>query len=308
MIANFMGISGVMIFSGWLSTRMNYLTRMYSDYMERVSIINSCNNLSIYKNKESQYMTPIKKFRVFKKSNFRVNSYYWKIKTKDSSYYYTTTDDELSTLHNILKTTKISEFRGKCVNDFFEYCLVSYVADENEKLMGQLSKGCLVELNKCGALICTQERFEQMKQNYESTLQTKQDCKYSSHKTPDLYIECNGQSCIIDAYNGTNEKEILKKLNTYSFEFPNCQVYVFSSGVSVLEQLTTKCVPTFSFHCIKDEKLTTVNKIECGTFILEISALCDKYFSEYRVFKSEIFYWLNCEQEGKIIQTNIDSK
>jgi hypothetical protein len=150
-----------------------------------------------------------------------------------------------------------------------------------------------VELKKDGAFICTQERFEQNKRIDE---------------TPDLYIECDGQSCIIDAYNGTSEKEIEKKLNLYSSHFPQSRVYVFSSGVSALEQLTAEDKPTFSFHCITDKTLKRVSRIECGTVVLELSAICDEYFSEYRIFKSEIVYWLNCEQEGTIIQTNLDSK
>lgn len=306
MITDFMGISCVVIFSGWLCTRMNNLAKLYNDYVERVSIINSSDNLSLYKNKESQYMRPIKKFRVFKKSNFRVNLYYWKVKTKDYSYYYTTTDDENSTLHNILRTTKISEFRGKCVNDFFEYCLISYITNEDEELMENLSKGNEVTLEN-NASISTQEHFERRIEGNETTELDNSSC---SKKTPDLYIDCEGQSCVIDAYNGTSKEEIMKKIRSYSSCFPQSRVYVFSSGVSALEQLTTS-KGTFSFYCMDDMNDKTpkkVPKIECGPVILDISEICDRYFSEYRIFKSEIFYWLNCEQEGSIMQTQLDSK
>lgn len=305
-ITDVIGIGGIMVFSGYLSIRMNNLVRLYKEYMERISIINSSDNLSVYKNKESHYMRLIKKFKVFKKSDFSVNSYYWKIKTKDSLYYYTTTDDDKSTLCNILRATKISEFRGKCINDFFEYCLVSYVTNEDQTLLESLSKGESVELGQ-GGVICTQEYFEKSKQIDDETteLDTALD---SSNKTPDLYIKCGDDSCVIDAYNGTGMKEISKKLQSYSKCFPKSRVYVFSSGVSALEQLTDKNKPSFYFHCKEDGELKTVDRIECGTVVLDLSAICNKYFSEYRIFKSDVFYWLNCEQAGTIMQSNIDSK
>lgn len=292
-----------MIFIGWLSNRLDNLSRKFNEYKERVSIINSNDNLSKYKNKERHYLKTINKYRVFKKSNFKVNTYYWRIKTKDSSYYYTTTDDEHNTLQNILRSTKISEFRDKCVNDFFEYCLVSYVTNEDEELMEKLSQGKSVILQG-GAIVRTEEYFEKTKRAETTEL----DGQVSSQKTPDLYIECGDEACIIDAYNGTSEKEILRKLNAYSESFPNARVYVFSSGVSRFEQLTAKDQPTFAFYCQPREgnKPIQVDSIQCGTISFDISIIREKYFSEYRIFQSEVFYWINCQQAGDIIRSSHD--
>ena len=307
-LVNDLGIYDILISQSYLTYRMINWARLYKEYMEIVSIINSSDNLSFYQNKESHYMKLIKKFKVFKKSDFSVNSYYWKIKTKDCLYYYTTTDNDKFTLYNILRATKISEFRGKCINDFFEYCLVSYVTNEDQTLLESLSKGERVELGQ-GGLLCTQEYFEKNKLIVDATTEVHVDHALdSSYKTPDLYITCGNHSCIIDAYNGTNEKEILKKLQSYSECFPKSRVYVFCSGVSALEQLTSKNKSSFSFHFKEGGKLKTVDRIECGTVVLDLSAICNKYFSEYRIFRSDIFYWLNCEQAGTIMKSNIDSK
>ena len=54
----------------------------------------------------------LKKYKVFKKSDFHVNQYYWKIKTQDCKYYYTNSSNaqsEKETLKRILQVTKISQ-------------------------------------------------------------------------------------------------------------------------------------------------------------------------------------------------------
>ena len=292
-----MSILGITTISSLFSMWLKNIVEVYNNYMNNLELINSSNNLSIYQNKESHYMTQIRKFMVFKKSNFKINSYYWTVKTKDSLYYYTTTDNEMETLSNILKTTKLSEFRGKCIDHFFEYCLVSYITNENVQLMRRLSKGETGYLQD-GVCVRTQEYFELLNEEIEM------DTSYKKRGTPDLFIEYNGNSFIIDSYNGTNEKEIRKKINFYKSRFENVVVYIFSSGVSTLEQFTAKITPTFMFFGLEGEKLAVIQKIKCGPIVLDIDLLRKQYFTEYRIFKSEIYYWLCCEQEGAILKTN----
>jgi hypothetical protein len=265
---------------------MNSIVQLYHAYLERFAIINSSDNLSKYRDKESHYFKSIKKYKVFKKSNSSVNTYYW-IVNNDCSCYYTTTDDDVETLQHILRVTKISELRTNYVNYYFEFILFSYIMGENITLLNELKEKHTVTLSN-GVKISTQEYSRAQ--------------EYS--KTPVLMIEYEGQLCIIDDYNGSSEKEIRSKINVYSQHFPGACVYVFSSGVSRLEQLSTKTRPTFSFHCITDGNLTEVPEISRGPLVLKISDLSNNYFSEYSIFKSEIFYWMSCEQQGCILRTH----
>ena len=293
MISNYIGILFIIMLNNWFGIKFKSFFDLYKECMDNVAILESPENLTVYKNKSNYYMASIRKFKVFKKSNFDINSYYWSIKTKDSSYYYTTTDNEVETLSNILKTTKISEFRSKCVNDFFKYCLVSYITKENKQQMKQLSRGEMVTLHD-GVCIRTEEYFEENSGK-----------EFTKKVTPDLFISCKEQYCIIVAYNGTNLKEIKTKISYYSrFSKTKANFYVFSSGVSTLEQLTAKKSPVFTFYCMENGDLNAVAKIQCGSIVLDIGELREKYFTEYSIFKNELHYWLHCEKEGTIVKTN----
>jgi hypothetical protein len=50
--------------------------------------------------------------------------------------------------------------------------------------------------------------------------------------------------------------------------------------------------------------LNAVAKIQCGSIVLDIGELREKYFTEYSIFKNELHYWLHCEKEGTIVKTN----
>jgi hypothetical protein len=124
-------------------------------------------------------------------------------------------------------------------------------------------------------------------------------------KTPDVVIETKGGKIIIDAYNGTSEKAILKKIRVYRSAFPNAEVYVFCSLVATLEQIVQSRTQ-FKFFTADAAGAAVV---ECQTIAVthdwSISAadVNDTYVDEYCTFRAELQYWLYCEVRRKIVQT-----
>lgn len=273
-----------------------YIINTYQLYTNNKCIIDNQDNVTKYKNKAQFYLKPIKFFRIFNKCSFFINQYYWKVKSADASLYYTTTDDEQKTLKEILKKTKISEFRNRLVNDYFEYCLISYLTEEDISLMEPLSSGKEVKI-KSNITMITQDYY------------TANSTSIVGDKSPDCTLIEGTKKILIDAYDGANEDHIKKKIRKYKNTFSNADVYVFASNVARLEQLSSKNLPTFQFKRLNnDNHLETVDKIEIGTLTIDANEIHEKYFQEYERFQSEVFYWQRCENQKTIIQTDINNK
>lgn len=72
----------------------------------------------MYNKIEDFYLKEIKRdYQVFNTSDFNVNQYYWKVRTRDCFWFYTDTDDEANTIEKVLQTTKISMSKLRMVND-----------------------------------------------------------------------------------------------------------------------------------------------------------------------------------------------
>lgn len=282
------------------------IVRQYEIFVEQKKYMSDPNNLTVYINGISDMKKKIKTYQVFKKSNFSVNKYYWSIKTRDKDFYYTdskNTENGMLTLNKILQTTKISGWRYKLVDDFFEYCLISHLLNEDETLMSDLS--CGKEINIDGTILKSHDYFELG--NNPNELSEIDECS-QSNKTPDIVIE-NGQSkCVVDAYNGTSHKEIRRKLLMYKTAFKTSDVYVISSGVSDMKQLTASQGMKFSLWSLstEDKAVEVTESIVCGAVAIDIKVINEKYRSEYKFFLSEIFYWQLCEKEQRIIQSLSD--
>lgn len=292
------------------------IVHQYEIFVEHKNYMSDPNNLTVYINGISDMKEKIKVYKVFKKSNFSVNKYYWIIKTCDKDLFYTETKDTENgklTLTKILRTTKISELRYKLVDDFFEYCLISYLLNENEELMSDLS--CGKEIKIGDTVLKSQDYFSLQLGNYSPKLSKIDEIEdppsgkvCRTNKTPDIVIEDGPRKWVVDAYNGTSSKEIRSKLRTYKKAFPTSNVYVFSSGVSAMQQLTALPPVKFSIWSLstEDEPVEVTEPIVCGAVIIDISTINEKYMAEYKIFLSDIFYWQLCEKEQNIIQSRND--
>ena len=232
---------------------------------------------------------------VFKNCDFGINQYYWKVATQNSEFFkYFYTHSSLQTFKNVFTAIKIKERKKMMINDFFEYCLVSHLANEDIEPLRKLGRGEVVDVSN--VMIKTQNFFELEKNKLLKLQKRKIEGKMS---TPDICLESGDKKIIIDAYNGTSKKEIKSKLRAYSECFPGAQVYVFASGIDRIEMFEVKS-KTFALYC-ENEKgdLVTVEEILIGSLVINIKTINDQYFLEYSNFYHEVHYWLvRQEQEN----------
>jgi len=189
------------------------------------------------------------------------------------------------------------------VDDYFEYILVSYACKENEKDLKTLSSGesCTIDNN---VIVKTQDWFQVKRNNNNQSKRTEVDDCDEKIKTPVLVLSCLGEEVVIDAYNGSNEKEIKRKLRAYADNFKNAKIYVFASGLSKLEQMVSRNGFKFAFYELVGGDLVDVPEIMLGDDLtLKIEEINDRYKVQYCIFKSENFYWQQCEAHKKILQT-----
>jgi len=243
---------------------------------------------------------PLKKFRVYKKADPNKNKYYWHVKSNDMNFFYTNTDNVRGTLGNILRMTRISALRGKLIDEYFEYLLISHICDENVSVLRELSAGRECEIN--GVCIKTQDSFELMR------IMVQQNSAKSQFKTPALWLKYNDDIFIIDAYNGSNMNEVQRKIRSYQDYFTNAKVYVFVSGVSALEQVVSKAGVQFRIYTLNGNEEVEVEKIEVGPLVVNVQDLNNIYREQYLIYKTEIFYWQHCEIQDTIIQTPESNK
>jgi hypothetical protein len=267
-------------------------------FRKNKAIIQDSLNVTIYDKQEDFCFQDLKKYYIFKKCNFSLNQYYWKVKTRDFKLYYTATDNEKGTIKSIMQATRISELHRKLVNDFFEYCLISYVCKEDINVMDKLSKGKEVKLEN-GVMVKTQDYFlNSDNQCSEVDSNARGDGSIDS-KSPDLYLSYEGSSLLVEAYNGSNQKEYLKKFHKYRNKATS--MYVFVSGVSRIEQFSVKNRQQFKFFNESDEE---VSVLQIGPLEIDIREIRDKYMDQYKKFYNEVNYWERCEIIDEIIRTD----
>lgn len=288
------------------------LWEKYDNFLRNKKLLNNPNNLAVYKkDKTCYYFADLKQYPLFKKCDLAVNTYYWKIKTRDGSLFYTTVEqeDEPATLLKIAQTTKLTELRERMTNDFFEYILISFVMNENEKLMEDLDRGQSVEYN--GVTVKTQDFYKSDKRSCHDGRDesseidtTEQSSKMTTTTTPDLSMEQDGKTWIFDAYNGSSEKEVRRKLNLYKNDFRTNNVFVFASGISASEQFVKwNTDANFKIYTLDGDRLVKCEEdIIIGSITISAALLSEKYFFEFAMFSDEVYYWLRCRKANKIHQ------
>ena len=206
-------------------------------------------------------------------------------------YFYT--HPSLQTLEKIITTIKIKQLRKKMIHHFFEYCLVSYLANENIDTLRDLRRGEPVSVSN--VMIKTQNFFAS-----ERYKQQKRSIKESS--TPDICLERGSSRIIIDAYDGTLQKEIKSKLDSYDKFFKDAKVFVFASGISAREMFEFRS-NTFAFYCKIEEEVVHVEEITIGDLVINIKTINEQYFKAYRNFSKEFHYWCLCDESKEILTT-----
>ena len=268
-------------------------------------------NLTIYNSKDAYFFVNLPRFKIFGNLDFFVNKYYWVVKTNHIRYFYTATDNDTATLNNILRFTRISQLRGKLIDIFFKCILVSYTVREDVDALEALSKGTVYDLE--GVTIETQDAFELRRLGLhshwtESGEKQKQKEEEDTDILPDLRLSCKNDVLIIYAYNGSNAKEIMRRLTTYSAHYTTARVYVFASNYSTAlqqqQQGEVACESefTFKFFTIVDGELAEPDSISIGAVRLDVLDITRIYREQYLQFNTEVLYWQQCEREQTIIQ------
>jgi len=276
---------------------MTWVYRNYKTFVKN-RVVSSCRNLSIYDSMEFMTTKEVETYLVYKKCDTNINKYYWKVKTADGDWFYTDCCAEAKTLRNILRVAKISELRGKSVDDFFEYCLISYIAREDEANLRLLSMGSGVQVD--GLIIKTEDFFNRN----NSKIEKKKKLAEDTTPTPDVFLQTDTKPIIIDAYNGAGAKKIMDKIKKYKAAWESADVYVFSSGVQSLGQLMSQIDrKPFRFYTLDGSELKEVKKIVIGLRTISILELNEQYFEAYATFTRENAYWQHCEASGKIEKT-----
>jgi hypothetical protein len=280
---------GMAMIIGWKF--INAIIEFYEDYKRfkrNYYLMNDHYNLSKYIVKQKYYKKKdLKLYFIFKKCNFQINKFYWNTQNNNCRYYYTSTDDEKETLENILKTTEIKSFRSRLIDKFFETCFISYVLNEKIDFMSCLSNGEEVKLNNL--TIQSQDYFILNK----------------IAVTPDFVIKNdNNDIWVVDAYNGSSEKEVKRKYQKYASHFNTKNVFVFCSNVTGSEQFvcSTDCLNLFKLKTISNNIVEEVDAIQCDSIAININEINEKYYKAYQDFSNEVYYWQTCEKQKKIIQ------
>lgn len=272
---------------------LEHIYQKFELYTRNKMILDNQNNITKYKHRNQFYLHPsIKILKIYKKCSLSINQYCWRIKSDDGSLYYTTTNDEGETLKSILKRSRISELRNQLINDYFKYCLISYVTRENIELMGLLSRG--QEIN-------VMDDVKMFTKDYYTMNKTE-----SAEKSPDYTFIYENETYIIDAFDGRDETRISKKIQKFQSSFPGSIVYVFASNVVRLGQRSDKNLRLkFDFKYLNDKKdLESTNVLLIGPLKLDCDEINQKYCVEYESFASQVFYWQRCEKQQVIIQAN----
>jgi hypothetical protein len=268
-------------------------------------IIGDKKNLTVYKNEAAFYFhAELRKFRIYKRCDFSVNKYYWKVQSSECEQYYTQSDDEKGTLDAIMKG-RMREFGFKMVNDYFEFILLSYLCCEHEGKLEQLRKEA-VRIGRCDDVTLVTQGHRVADREAGTKI-------FREQTTPDITLSFENSILVIDAYDGSSEKEMKSKLAQYSKDFSKkhytaVDVFCFSSSYASMNQFATK-PPCFKMHSIaKNGNLEEHKEINFGSVVINIEKLNNSYLSHYEDFRSEVYYWLRCDKKGEIIQTKDTNK
>jgi hypothetical protein len=269
-------------------------------YSDNRRLVDSSYNLSVYESRDSCLFETLTKIYVFKKSDFSINKYYWSVKTNDGCFYYTRGKDVrwetffaprefLSCAPSswmIISNTSLSPTPARRM----KYILKQLISSGKSCIIGNVT-------------VKTQDWFQVERNKSQSQRTEVHDCD-EKLKSPDLVLSCLGKEVVIDAYNGTNKKEIERKIQASANHFKNAKIYVFASRLSTLEQMVSKSGFEFAFYELVNGDLTYVSEIVMDDDLnLKIADINDQYNEEYRIFKSENLYWQLCEAHNKILQT-----
>jgi hypothetical protein len=259
------------------------ILQKYIQYIKNKSISRSNMNLTCYDNMNFTEID-FTIFHIFKKCNFEINKYYWNLNC-DSLFFYTNCDprDELTTLENVMKITKLRQFRTTLLDNYFKYCFYSYLTNENRIQIDDLLS--LNGLNLGEINVNTSRNLNGL--------------------TPDIHITHNSKSTIIDVYNGSDKITIIRKLEKY-VQVCN-EVYVLASGMSTVTEefiLEKENMMQFKLFRLNEGKLEEIQQISFGAFNIKICDLNTLYLHHYSVFYSEVYYWLHCDAVKQIVRTH----
>lgn len=107
--------------------------------------------------------------------------------------------------------------------------------------------------------------------------------------TPGVMLSKAGKFIIIDAYNGSSEKEVKKKLNLYKNGFKAAEdIFVVTSALSAMEQIVSQQRGKFVLYRLgKGGDLEKPQELRFGTKVLDIEAFSSKYKHQLEIFAAE---------------------
>lgn len=282
----------------------------YRVFVQNRNIINSSENLSLYKNKvEFYFKSELSINYLYRRCNKAINVYYWKVQTGSASLFYTDNDDERRTLRNILSTTHVTELKEGVVDDFFRCIMGSFVLEENETLLKSLAVGKPVMIPASNIVFTSQEYLENSVMGYTSQWEDIDDDNDVISSPPAYVLKdaASNDTLVLDVYNGASERTIRNRVVAYRKALPGAKVVVFASGVADILQLHSKSTCSFALWTVDDSQgdggaVVKVDAIRFGGVFISAQRLNDMYFPQFRGFAEEIVYWLQCMFAQKIIK------
>lgn len=239
----------------------------------------------------------LKKFEVFKKCDKSKNVYFWDGLYGFSDAFYTSDSDEKKTLENILAKSSVKRQRKGLVHAFFEASIVSWLLqDEDPDTLSFLTQENYVTLRN-GYTLVTEIYFRDLNEGKADVLNIRQKFAGGT-KTPDLLLFKDHEGYIIDAYDGTSEKEVPQKITMYTKEFPNCTVAVIASGIGGLQQLSLSRRSTFTWDALDKDAITPFFRSLLDDFCSN-----GPIWKAYAEFVSEIHYWILNESQSRILKS-----
>lgn len=156
--------------------------------------------------------------RIFEKCDESVNGSYWEL-NYDSKFFYTNFDpcDEMDTLDQVMKMTKLRQYREGLVSDYFEKCLYSYITKENPEFIKHLLS---VDGFNLGDVNIKSQNS--VKQSIEDGIIEINDL---DGLTPALLITYNSNKTVIETYHGSNAIIVKSKFQEYA-KTPSVRIFI----------------------------------------------------------------------------------
>ena len=174
------------------------------------------------------------------------------------------------------------------VNNFFEYCLISYLVKEDINLLKELRRGNPITTSN--VVIKTHEFFER-----DDRILIEGEDYFN---LPDIFMASGDEKIIIQVYDGVPNKDIMDRFESFELDqFNNSKIYVFASCISSLEMLKQKKNTFKLFHVNqKEQSIKEVLSITFGKLVIDINSLNDQYFQAYNNFSNCFYYWSTMNQ------------